>query len=174
MSFYKYSTVRAIAEWDNIVFQGQELKREAINFCARFGGKPVYHSSASSNTYLYGIVFDDHPYVCEELWTKPELKCKGARWPRKKVPASLQEQSAALHKLWKGQFPDRRVTHDRLYASLGLDWGMLLFTGFTMFRQENTIFLKVDATPSVAAEPEEILGSEFEQALKTAKTKCEI
>lgn len=170
MSYYKFSTPEALAAWAEMLRQEAELKRVCESFCALFGGKPVYLRTAADIRFG-GIRFDGAPYNGAELWTKPVQRDSFVQYPRKRVPAALREKSEALHELWNGQRPDYKADKEAFYQSIGLDWGNLMFAGFTMFMHNDVIYISTGATPKPEAGGVEILGSEFETARKAAEAK---
>ncbi|NDL64814.1 hypothetical protein [Acerihabitans arboris] len=163
MSYYKYTTSTVLGVWDEVERLEAEFKSNCSMFCDLFGGKPVYKYDVTRVSF-YGISFDERPYQDPGLWTKGEAKSRYACWPRKKVPAPLKEQSRALFELWLDEMPNGYVDRDLLNKAMGLDWGMLIITGYAMFRHEDAIYLQTDAKPEKGAGASEILGSDFDLA----------
>lgn len=170
MSYFKFSTAESLAAYKEMIRQEQELKRVCQSFCALFGGKPVYFRSAA-DTRFSGIKFDGVPYNGAELWTKPVPRDSFVQYPRKRVPAALREKSEALHAIWNEQRPDYKADKEAFYQSIGLDWGNLLFSGFTMFLHDDVIYVSAGATPKPEAGGIEILGSEYNAARKAVEAK---
>lgn len=169
MSYFKFTTTEALSAWKEMIRQEQELKRVCESFCDLFGGRPVYLRSAADIRFS-GIRFDGEPYNGAELWTKPVLRDSFVQYPRKRVPAALREKSEALHALWDGQRPDYKADKEAFYQSIGLDWGNLLFSGFTMFCHDDVIYVSTGATPKPEAGGIEILGSEYNAARKAQES----
>lgn len=170
MSYWKFTSKEALAAWDDMERQEAELKSQGESFAALFDGKPVYQKTMCDWRF-YGVRFDGHVYVAADLWTKPTSKNGYSQQPRVKVPASLKRESEALWQLWNAQRPSVTADREAFYESIGLDWGNLLFSGFSMFRHGDVIFAETGATPKAEAGGVEILGSEYGAARKAAEAK---
>lgn len=170
MSFYKCSTPEALAAWDEVAKQEADLRQQATTFAALFGAEPVFKSDLT-RSYLYGVLFDGAAYGDPALWTKSTDKTGYAAWPRAKSPKGMKAEHKALAALWKEQKPSITVKREPFIQSIGLDWGMLLLTGFTYFRHADAIYLETGARPAESANAIEILGSEYHQARKEASNQ---
>lgn len=171
MSFWKFSSKEALAAWDEMERQEEELKKQGTEFSALFGGKPVYQKTVCDWRF-YGVRFDGREYGNPALWTKATNKNGYAQQPRVKVPTSLKRESEALWQLWNDQRPHINADREKFYESIGLDWGNLLFTGaHSMFRHGDVIYVDTGATPKPEAGGVEILGSEYGAARKAAEGK---
>lgn len=170
MSFWKFSSKEALAAWDDMERQEAELKKQGEAFAALFGGKPVYQKTVCDWRF-YGVRFDGREYNNPQLWTKATSKNGYAQMPRVKVPTSLKRESEALWQLWNNQRPHINADREAFYESIGLDWGNLLFSGFSMFRHGDVIYAETGATPKPEAGGVEILGSEYGAARKAAEGK---
>lgn len=168
MSYWKFTSAEALAAWDDMERQEEELKAQGSTFAALFGGKPVYQKTMCDWRF-YGVLFFGRAYGHEDLWTKGTNKNGGARQPRVKVPASLKRESEALWQLWNDQRPHITADREAFYESIGLDWGNMLFSGFASFRHEDVIYVETGATPKPEAGGVEILGSEYDAAQRAAK-----
>lgn len=170
MSFWKFSSKEALAAWDEMARQEEELKSHGSSFAALFGGKPVYQKTACDWRF-YGVLFFGRAYGHEDLWTKGTTKNGGARLPRVKVPTSMKRESEALWQLWNDNRPHINADRKAFYESIGLDWGNLIFSGLSMFRHGDVIYVDTGATPKPEAGGVEILGSEYGAARKAAEGK---
>lgn len=171
MSYWKFTSKEALAAWDEMERQEAVLKAQGASFAALFGGKPVYQKTVCDWRF-YGVRFDGHVYVAADLWTKPTSKNGYAQQPRVKVPTSLKRESEALWQLWNAQRPSVTADREAFYESIGLDWGNLIFSGFSMFRHGDVIYAETGATPKAEAGGVEILGSEYGAARKAAEGKA--
>lgn len=172
MSYWKFTSKEALAAWDEMERQEAVLKEQGASFAALFGGKPVYQKTVCDWRF-YGVRFDSAKvYGGIELWTKPTSKNGYAQQPRVKVPASLKRESEALWQLWNAQRPSVTADREAFYESIGLDWGNLIFSGFSMFRHGDVIYAETGATPKAEAGGVEILGSEYGAARKAAEGKA--
>lgn len=170
MSYWKFTSKEALAAWDEMERQEAVLKEQGESFAALFGGKPVYQKTVCDWRF-YGVRFDGHVYVAADLWTKPTSKNGYAQQPRVKVPTSLKRESEALWQLWNAQRPSVTADREAFYESIGLDWGNLIFSGFSMFRHGDVIYAETGATPKAEAGGVEILGSEYGAARKAAEDR---
>lgn len=163
MSFFKFTSAEALAGWDKLQADAQELRGAGESFAALFGGKAVFTSDGVRESFA-GVKFAGPIYVSSEIWTKPTSRTGFACWPKSKAPAGKSDEHKALSDIWNAQRPKMFVDKAVFYPLLGLDWGTLLFTGITYFRHGDAIYVETPATPKASAGAIEILGSEFDQA----------
>lgn len=172
MSYFKFTSEKALTAWSAIQAKDAELRKQSMSFAALFGGIPVHSTSITSTTF-HGVLFSSSPYVSAALWTKPAQKDGYSRRPRARAPKGLETEHAALKLLWNGQAPTESVDLTELYPAIGLDWGMLFLTGLHMFRFSGAVYVETGATPAPEADPIEILGSEFHAARKAYEVSKE-
>lgn len=170
MSFWKFSSKEALAAWDEMQRQEDELTAASREFASIFNGKPVYQRTMCDWRF-YGVRFDGNEYGNAGLWTKPTSKNGYAQCPRVKVPANLKAESEALWQLWNEKRPRNIADKEAFYQSIGLDWGNLIFSGFSTFRYGDVIYVATGATPKPEAGGAEILGSEYNAVHKAAEGK---
>ncbi len=163
MSFFKFTSDAALAGWEKIQADAEQLRAAGNSFAALFGGKAVFTSDGIRESF-YGVKFSGAMYVSAELWTKGTSRTGFATWPKSKAPKGLIEEHKALQALWNEQRPKFGVEKGGFFPLIGLDWGTLLFTGITYFRHGDAIYVETSATPEANAGAIEILGSEYDKA----------
>ena len=166
MSYYKINTAAAIAAWhveDEVL---KRLQRESREFAKRFGAIAVFERSINTISFRgVRLASPAHPTI----WTKPTQNNGWICQPLKKAPVGLKDEHATLIAEWEEYRPKFTVDQDPLFEALGIDWGMLFLSGYTLFMHDNEIYLDVKAVPRPNAEAVEILGSVFNEAKKLAE-----
>ena len=163
MGYWKFTNAEALAAWEKTRADEAQMRKEAAELTSLIGGKPVFKSDITRSTF-YGVNFDAAPYLAKELWTVPTGSTGYASWPKARPPKGLKEEHAAVKKLWSDNYPKTKVDNDELYEAIGLDWGMLVLCGLTLFRHGDAIYIQTSATPKDGFGAVEIVGSEFDKA----------
>lgn len=166
MSYWKFTRAEALAAWDDMERQEDDLREKSKAFAELFGGEPVYQRTINDIRF-YGVRF--HKVINVALWTKATSKNGFAQQPKVKVPAELKRESEALWQQWNEHRPSIKVDRDPMFEEIGFDWGNLMFSGFAMFRQGDVIYVETGSTPKPEAGGVEILGSEYSAAQRAAK-----
>lgn len=167
MSYYKFSTLAALAAWDLMEVQEAELKEEGDSFAKLFSAQAVFKRDFISTTF-FGVKFPLGPYLSADLWTKPTAQNGWSSTPKRTAPAGMRQESKALNELWEVQRPKQRLERDPFYQSIGLDWSSLFMAGCAYFRHNDVIYIETSAEPKPEAGGVEILGSEFKEAKKAS------
>lgn len=168
MSFYKINTPAAIAAWDLMKQADAALRKQGTAFAELFSARPVFKKDVTSTSF-HGIRFHGATYVSKSLWTQPTSNNGYCSWPKSKAPRGMTASHKALMELWNSGRPKQSVDVSAFYPAIGLDWGILFMTGFSMFRHADTIYIETSAKPKADAGAVEILGSEYNAAKREAK-----
>lgn len=168
MSFYKINTPAALAAWDAMQQADAALRQQGAQFAKLFGARPVFKNDVTSTSF-HGVRFHGTTYVSESLWTQPTNNNGYCSWPKSKAPRGMSAEHKELTALWNSNRPKNSVDVSAFYPAIGLDWGILFMTGFSMFRHANTIYIETGAKPKADAGAVEILGSEYNAAKREAK-----
>lgn len=166
-SFYKTNDAGVLAAHAAFEAAKNTLIEKANELGKEFDGKPKFSSDVNRFKCAHLVLNNYHQREDKDLWTKPDQHHLSS--PRRgKVKGKVKEQKVLLDRYWE-IFPPA-VDKGSLYDSMGLDWGELLFGGFTMFSHDGAIYLRTGA--KVGPMMNEILGSEFnaaEQILRQEK-----
>jgi hypothetical protein len=170
MGYFKIESEAAIQAWDREELKRKKMHDIATAFAKKFGARPVFKSDTSSS-YFYGIAFPDGipTYGDPALWTAATAANKFTTTPKRKAPKGLTKEHKELWRLWGEDYPMEPLNREPLWASLGLDWGMLFICGISIFRLENVIYFNTNAKPSKESGTIEILGSEYDKARVTVE-----
>jgi hypothetical protein len=165
MGYFKIESEAAIQAWDREELKRKNMQNMATAFAKKFGARPVFKSDIT-RSYFYGIAFPDGipTYGNPALWTAATVANKFTTTPKRKAPKGLTKEHKELWRLWDEGYPMEKVNREPLWASLGLEWGMLIICGISIFRLENAIYFNSGAKPSKESGAIEILGSEYDKA----------
>ncbi|WP_447886330.1 hypothetical protein [Serratia fonticola] len=171
MGYFKIEKDAAIQAWDREHLNRKKMQSMATTFAAKFVAKPVFKSDIS-RSYFYAIAFPDGvpTYGDPALWTAATAANKFTATPKRKAPKGLTKEHKELLRLWDEDYPIEQVNREPLWASLGLEWGMLFICGISIFRLGDVIYFSTDAKPSTEFGAIEILGSVYH----TARVKVEL
>ncbi|HEL4110781.1 TPA: hypothetical protein UM343_000902 [Stenotrophomonas maltophilia] len=163
MSFYKTNDPAVLAAWSAGRQEIATLRAAVNEFAAKYG--------ATGHTYSEPVRFAGLRFPTEmprDLWRAPDrngLQCPRST-PLKGATAETKAALKALRAEWDLHVPDAKVSSDRLYEALGVDWGDFLFTGLTLFEHDGHLYAETGAgMPRMT----EILGSEYQLAKLAAK-----
>lgn len=169
MSYFKNETKEALAVLAKVQAELKALWKEAAEFSTQFGATPIIATSGT-HRHFHSVTFKGGDfYESPGLWTVPDRNFGGSCRPRKKVPATLKEQSKALHELWEKR-PKTVVDSEPIYAAVGLNSMIGIFGGgINMTFTPSGIYIETDITPNTDSGTFEILGSEFKAAIKQGR-----
>lgn len=167
-AYYKTSAPEVLAAWNGVSEQRTQMRAEGDAFAAEWGGTALYTYSHHGEDFA-GLKF--RPVKDRMLWTVPMRASHEAQAPRTKPRAGAsteqRTQHAELRDKWKADYPKRKVSYDELLASMGTDWGAVLFGGIGWFEHDGCLFV-VAGTP-LNDRMVEIMASEYAAASKAVK-----
>ncbi len=170
MSFYKTTNEAAIQAWNVELVKRMELKDAAVKFAGKFGAEPRFSSDATRHRF-YALTFPDgiptfgHP----SLWTVAKSVNGYTNAPKRKAPKGLSKEHKELWAMWDEGYPKETVSREPLWAALGLDWGMLIICGISIFKFRGAIYFNTSAKPNPKCGAVEITGSEYSAAAEDYK-----
>ena len=159
-AFYKTSDPGVLAAMAAYEAEAKKVSTVGKVFADHFGGKLLTNSTSHGRSAA-GICF--HPAKDDPLWTKPDAQRANIQYPRASLRKSTKGQRAALSELqaeWRARFPTEKADLAPVLASMGTDWGGLLFGGFAMFQHDGgTVYVStgVKLAPCMV----EIVASEY-------------
>ena len=148
----------------DFIQQRIELLDKCKEFCDLFNAEDVIYEQSASDISFGGLAFS--PEKDRKFWTIPTRNdpFQNPRASLKKACKQDRLEHKALLKKWNDNRPKVCVSKDKLYESIGTNWGNLMFSsgGFSLFRHNSFIYVKTSV--SLNEHMTEILGSEFKSA----------
>lgn len=159
-SYYKTDNPAVLAVNAQVETARQALLEQSRKVGEEFNGRPIYSYSIESVGFG-GLALNNYQEREDrDFWTKPDRE-KGLSVPRAgKVKGRSQEQADFLKKY--SEMKPKTVDFLPLFEAMGINWGNLFFSGYTMFFVDGTLYFGTSAP--VGEVMTEILGSEFDTA----------
>ncbi|AWX99540.1 hypothetical protein A8139_05675 [Marinomonas primoryensis] len=171
MSFYKSNSAIVPTAWKDFETKVATLRKEHEVFADFFNATPAMAFSSNGSRFKGLFLNDFESREDKDCWTKPRPQNHQISHLRAKVKGD--ENKAKLAEL-ETEYQKRKPTNseakmDDLLESMGLNWGMLLFTGIEWRLIDNIFYVKTEA--KLSENMTEILGSEYNDALAQEKVK---
>ena len=171
MSFYKSNNDVVPTAWKDFEAKVTKLREEHEAFAEFFNATPAIAFSVNGHRFRGFFLNDFGSREDQDCWTKPRPQNHNISHLRAKVKG--EENKAKLAEL-DAEYEKRKPLEseakmDGLLESMGLNWGILLFTGIEWRFIDNALYVKTEAT--LGENMTEILGSEYNEALAKEKAK---
>lgn len=165
--FFKTNKPEVLNEFADFNTNKMALHASVNAFAKEFEGDGVIYGNASE-IFFGGIIFKNNASVNRNVWTKPHRQHGTSNIRVKPLKKEYLDEWQAEKDKWdlliKKHFPNgERVSKNGFYQSLWIDWGALLFAGFSCFEVDG--FLYMDTSIQIK-DAVEILGSEYKEAEK--------
>lgn len=158
--YYKTDNPAVLAINAQIETAKQALLEQSRKVGEVFNARPIYCYSIESIGFGGLALYDYQTREDRDFWTKPNRE-NGRSVPRTgKVKGKGQEQADLLKKY--GEMTPKKVDFLPLFEAMGVSWGNLLFSGYTMFFVDEVLYFGTSAP--VGEVMTEIMGSEFDDA----------
>lgn len=176
MGYYKTTDPAVLEEVQNIRDQKANLQKELHEFKAKYKTKSIYFD-VSLGTIRFLAARYAQPMDTVH-WTKPVAAENHTQVPRSKTsirsPKALKVEHERIYDEYYASTPKTRVRHEDLFKLLGLDVAMTLFGAhYKIFVLNDTVYFDSSSRLVITEGPfiEEVLGSEFDEALKKSSAQ---